>query len=100
MVIPKNTGGGSVDFGSGYNALIVPASLLPVAIAMNHIPIMSEVNRPGASLFTMDKPIGLKNNSPTVCRKYNPVSHRILTLTVGSSETPNAINKNPNARKP
>ena len=67
--MPKNTGGGSVDFGSGYNELMVPASLLPVAIAINQIPIIREVNLPGVSLLTIDNPIGLKNNSPTVCKK-------------------------------
>lgn len=100
IVIPKKTGGGAVDVGSGYNELIVPASLLPVAIAMNQIPIISEVNLPGVNLFTIDKPIGLKNNSPTVCRKYKPVNQSMLTFNKGSPVVPNDINRNPSASRP
>ena len=98
--MPKKTGAGAVDFGSGYNELIVPANLFPVAIAMNQIPIIKEVNLPGLSLFTIDNPIGLKNNSPTVCKKYNPVNQSMLTLIAASPVVPKAINKNPKARKP
>src|SRR5689334_2618706 len=100
IVIPKNTGRGPVASGSGYSELMVPANLFPVAMAKNQMPIINDVKRPGVNLFTMDKPIGLKNNSPTVCKKYKTVNHNILTFKDGSAEVPKDINKKPKARKP
>ena len=98
--MPRKTGGGSVDFGSGYKELMVPASLLPVAIAINQMPIINDVKRPGVNLFTMLSPIGLKKSSPTVCKKYKPVSHMMLTLIAGSFVVPKDMNKKPSASKP
>src|SRR3954469_14159555 len=77
---------------------MAPASLLPVAIPRNHMPIISDVLRPGGSLLTIDRPIGLRHNSPTVCRKYNPVRNKILAPSLGMELVPNAINKKPEAR--
>ena len=45
---------------SGYNALNVPANLFAVAFARNHVPISTDANLTGASLFTSDKPMGDK----------------------------------------
>jgi len=49
---------------SGYKPLNMPANLLAVAIDKYHIPISKEANRTGASLLTIDKPIGDNINSP------------------------------------
>ena len=87
-----------VAAGSGYRELIVPASLLPVAIARNHIPIISDVNLPGVNLLTIDRPIGLKQSSPIVCKKYRPVRKRILAPSLGIALQPNAIKRKPEAR--
>ena len=50
----------------GIKALNVPANLLAAALAKNQVPIIKEDKRKGASLETMDKPIGDKHNSPIV----------------------------------
>ena len=84
--------------GSGYKELIAPASLLPVAMARNQIPIIRDVNLPGVSLLTMERPIGLRHNSPTVCRKYRPVRNRMLAPSLGIKLEPKAIKRNPEAR--
>src|SRR5215212_12198647 len=85
---------------SGYKALNTPANLFAAAFAKNHTAINKEANLKGANLFTNDKPIGDKHNSPQVCKKYIPVSHIILTFTEGfTSFTPNAIHKYPSASK-
>ena len=89
-----------VAVGSGYNELIVPANLLPVATAKNQIPIIKEVKRAGDNLFTIDKPIGLKHNSPMVCKKYTPVRTKMLAPLVGITLEPKAISQKPIAKKP
>ena len=73
----------------------MPANLLPVAIARNQIPIINEVKRAGVNLFTIDKPIGLKNNSPIVCIRYKPVRKKMLAPASGMFLAPKAIIKKP-----
>ena len=84
----------------GYNAPRVPASLLPPALEINQTPIRIDPKRTGASLFTSDKPIGDKQSSPIVCRKYSISSQSILTPPPPeASLTPKAIIRYPRARK-
>ena len=44
----------------------IPESLFPIDVDKNQPPIIRAVNRGGLIFDTSDKPIGLKNNSPTV----------------------------------
>ena len=48
----------------GYKALKTPASLFAAAFARNHTAINKEANFNGASLFTNERPIGDRLNSP------------------------------------
>src|SRR5688500_7282420 len=59
---------------SGYNALKIPASLFAAALARNHTAISKEANLKVANLFTRERPIGDKHNSPHVCKAYIPIS--------------------------
>ncbi len=43
---------------SGYNPLSIPANLLAVATDMYQMPINKDAKRKGASLLTIDNPIG------------------------------------------
>ncbi len=53
-----------------------PDSLLPMEVARNQPPIISEVNRGGATLETSDKPMGDRKSSPTVITPYDAMSHQ------------------------
>ena len=92
ILIPNKLGEG-FPF-SGYNPLSIPANLFAVADDKNHTPINKDAKRGGESLFTIDKPIGDKHNSPIVCKKYRPVSQSILDFAVSEmSFTPKAISR-------
>ena len=55
------------DFGlpaSGYKPLSIPANLLAVAMDKYQIPISNEAKRMGASLLTIERPIGESISSP------------------------------------
>src|ERR1051325_3929998 len=43
------------------------------------MPIMKPTMRAGESFVTIDKPTGLRHNSPRHCRRYKPISHHGLT---------------------
>src|SRR4051794_27805156 len=40
---------------------------------------MKPTMRGGESFVTIERPTGLRHNSPIICRKYNPISHHGLT---------------------
>ncbi len=46
-----------------------PAAIFATKLLINHTPINTEANFTGANLDTIDKPIGDKHNSPTVCKR-------------------------------
>src|SRR6188508_411199 len=54
----------------GISALRVPANLLAAALARNQVPIIRDESLSGASLETIDKPMGERHNSPMVCIMY------------------------------
>src|SRR5439155_10288414 len=64
-----------------------PASLLPKAAARNQIPIVRPTSFSGASLVIVLRPTGLRQSSPTVCRKNRPTTQKGLTAcrTVSSA---------------
>ena len=69
-------------------------NLLADAVLRNHTPINNEANFTGANLFTIDKPIGDKHNSPKVWIVYKLTNQIILTLIPGAKPfTPKAITK-------
>jgi len=43
--------------------------VLPTKFTRNQTPIISEVNRSGASLVTIERPTGLMQSSPVVWKK-------------------------------
>ena len=57
-----------------------PLNLFPMAVAKLQPPIIKAVKRKGDYFDTMDKPIGLKNNSPMVITPYEPINHQALAL--------------------
>src|SRR3954464_6188174 len=52
-----------------------PASQFPILIDRNQIPIMNPAARSGASFVVALNPTGLRQSSPSVCRKYVPTNH-------------------------
>ena len=63
--VPNSVGSGSRSKNPPAN----PASLFPVAIDKNHTPIIEPTIRLGASFVTVERPTGLRHNSPIVWRK-------------------------------
>src|SRR5206468_2955694 len=70
-------------------------------VAKNQTPIMNPTMRGGESFVTIDSPTGLKQSSPTICRKYKPISHHGLTRAPVASKARAAgtTRRNENERK-
>src|SRR6478752_6679900 len=77
----------------------MPASLLPHAAARNQTPSTSPTKPGGASFVMIERPIGDRNSSPTVCRKNSATSHNGLTLPSAVSRAAGTISKNESPRK-
>ena len=77
-----------------------PASLLPQAAARNHTPSIEADERSRARACVMVlRPTGLRNSSPTVCRKNSPTSHNGLTRPSAVSIAAGTISRNDSPRK-
>ena len=62
-----------------YKLAICPASRFPKKLDINHTPINIDMYFMGASLVTMDKPMGERQSSPVVVKKYIITSQSMLT---------------------
>src|SRR5450755_1587895 len=75
---------------------MVPASLFAAAFERNHTPIMSDANRAGETFVTYESPIGERQSSPIVWKKYAEQSHIQLTRFPRSAPfAPITMNRNP-----
>ena len=62
-----------------YKLAICPASRLPKKLDINQTPINMDMYFMGASLVTMDNPMGERHSSPVVQKKYIITNQSMLT---------------------